>query len=368
MNRNKEIIKTSIVGIAGNIVLSAFKFVVGIMANSVSIRMDAINNLTDALSSVITIIGTRLSEKEPDRKHPFGYGRTEYLASLFIGVVIVYAGVEAVKESVLRIIHPEANDYSTPVLIIVVAAVLTKIILGLYTGSRGRKLDSPALIASGKDALFDSCASAATLFAAAVYIITGHSIEAYVGLAIACLIIKTGVETLLEMISSLLGERVDAELSSAVRKSILSFPEVDGVFDIVIHNYGKDKFIGSAHIEVPDTLRSSWIDNLQRAVSAKVLKDTGVQMLGLTIYAVNTHDARAISMRESIKEIADGNKSVIGMHGFYLDDIDKAVRFDIVTDYDVKDTAGLRAEITEQVQKLYPEYVIDVTVKKDFAD
>lgn len=198
MNRSEEIIKTGFVGIACNVFLAVFKFAVGLLSNSVSIRMDALNNLTDALSSVITIVGTKLSERKPDRKHPFGYGRIEYLTSLMIGIFILYAGFGALRESVFRIIHPEPVDYSVRSLVIVAAAVIVKILLGLYTSKRGRLLDSAALAASGHEALIDSVTSAATLVAALIYVFSGASIEAYVGAVIAILIIKAGADLLRE--------------------------------------------------------------------------------------------------------------------------------------------------------------------------
>lgn len=368
MNRNREIIKTSFVGIGGNVLLSAFKLAVGIIANSVSIKADAVNNLTDALSSVITIIGTKLSEKEPDRKHPFGYGRIEYLTSLFIGIIILYAGFNAVQESVIRILHPEPNDYSRAALIIVTGGIAVKIAMGLYTKHKGRQLTSSALTASGQDALDDSIASAGTLLAALVYVTKGISIEAYVGIIIAGLIIKTGIETLRETISSILGERVDEEKAAAVKKAILSFPEVDGVFDLVIHNYGKERLIGSAHIEVPDVLTAGWIDNLKRSITRKVSKETGVELMGLTIYAVNSRDAEANKVQESIRKLTEEYPEIIGMHGFYMDKVDKEIKFDIVTGFDFKDTRTLRHEIRDKVRELYPDYAIRVVTKKDFAD
>jgi cation diffusion facilitator family transporter len=368
MNRSKEIIRTSCIGIACNILLSAFKFAVGIFANSVSIRTDALNNLTDALSSVITIVGTRLSEKEPDRKHPFGYGRIEDITSLLIGIIILYAGIEAIRHSVNRIIHPEPVEYTKYTLIIVTAAIAVKIILGLYTCSRGRKLESAALIASGKDALFDSVTSAATLIAALVYMYAGKSIEAYVGLAIALLIVKTGIDTIRETVSTILGERVDLELASRVKAAISSFPEVEGVFDLVIHSYGREKLIGSASIEVADSLTAAWIDNLQRAIAQKVMEDTGVEMLGLTIYAVNSKDEEAVRIRETIRKMAAENSNVIGIHGFYIDKVDRDIKFHVVTDYGCGDARAAARELKERIGKVYPDYNIRVLAEKDFAD
>ena len=362
MKRNRAIIRASIVGTLGNLFLSAFKFLVGTAANSVSIRADAVNNLTDAMSSVITIIGTFLSEKKPDKKHPFGYGRIEYLTALFIGMSIFYAGVAETIQAVRRIIHPENNIYTKLGIMIVIVAVLVKIVLGIYTMRKGKKYSSMALKASAKDAFDDSIGSTAALAAVFIYIETGVNVEAYVGLAISIMIIRTSVEILRETISSILGERVDVELSSAVKKSILSFPEVDGVFDIIVHNYGKEKLIGSAHIAIKDVLRAAWVDNLQRAITKKVREDTGVEMLGITIYAENSRDKEAIEMRETIEKIASENEAVKGIYGFYLDKVDKVINFELKVAYGSEDIEQIRGDVVGRVQARYPEYKVEPIV------
>ena len=140
------------------------------------------------------------------------------------------------------------------------------------------------------------------------------------------------------------------------------------MFDLVIHNYGKEKLIGSACIEVPDALTSGWIDNLQRAVTAKVLEENGVELLGLSIYAVNSKDSDAVAVRDAITKITDENDSVKAMHAFYLDKVDKSIKFDIVVDYGVKDSAAVKKAVMDKVKALYPDYDVNITVKKDFAD
>ena len=363
MNRNKEIIKTSVVGVISNLFLAVLKLIVGSATNSIAIRADAINNLTDSMSSFITIIGTRLSEKEPDRKHPFGYGRIEYLSTLLIGGLILYAGVSAALASVKRILHPQPNDYSLYAMLIVLAAVLVKITMGFYTIYKGKECESDALSASGKDAFNDSIASAATLVAAVLYVTMNIKIEAYVGLIISIVIIKTGLETLLETVSRLLGENVEPKLISDVKASILSFPEVTDAFDLIIHNYGKEKLIGSAHIEVPDVLRAGWVDNLQRSITEKVLEDTGVELLGVTIYALNSKDEEVIRMRRSVKDIVTEEKSVRAMNGFYLNKIDKVISFEVEIDFDSEKRSVIEDRIVAKVYKAYPEYGVDVKVK-----
>lgn len=366
MSRNQKIVKTSGIGIAVNIGLSLLKLALGTLTHSIAITLDGINNLTDAIIFLITIIGIRLSEKEPDRKHPFGYGRVEYLTSLLLGSVILLTGIMAFKESIEKIRTPEECTYSAVLLFLVGVCVLTKIAMGNYIKRKGHELKSSALTASGKDSLDDSIESAATLICGVIYVELGINVAGYVGLVISLLIIRTGIETIYETVSSILGERIDIEIVSKVRESILSFSEVDGVFNILIHNYGRERLIGSAHIEVPDVLKASWIDNLQRAIRKKVLEDTGVEMFGITICAENSRDPVAREMLSTIRRIAGGHESVEGAYGFYLDKVDKTISFEVVVDFDRHDLKALRDEIREEVRKCYPEYRIDIAMSRSF--
>ena len=169
MARGNIIVRTSIIGILANVFLAGFKAGVGILSNSIAIILDAVNNLSDALSSVITIVGTKLAGREADKKHPFGYGRIEYLSSLVIAMIVLYAGITSLTESVEKIIHPETPDYSVAALIIVAVAVFVKIGLGLFVKTTGEKVNSDSLINSGKDALLDSVISVSTLAAAGIF-------------------------------------------------------------------------------------------------------------------------------------------------------------------------------------------------------
>ncbi|MBR2577451.1 MAG: cation transporter [Erysipelotrichaceae bacterium] len=309
-----------------------------------------------------------MSEKEPDREHPFGYGRIEYLSSMVIGSIIVYAGIEAIKRSVSKILHPEPNDYSLITLAVISVAIIVKVIIGIYMKNRGRVLDSQALIASGKDAMADSISSAAVLLAAIIYLRTGHSIEAWVGLVISLVIIRTGIGILKDAADVILGKGVDTGLAAAVKKTISSFPEVEGVYDIVIHSYGREKMIGSAHIEISDRYRVSWVDNLQRAIIRKVRKETGVEMLGISIYAINTRSKEVIEVRETIRRIVLEAEGAKQMHGFYLDTVDKTMSFDVVLDFGVRTRKSLREELQHKVLELYPEYDIVIDVDYDFTE
>ncbi len=365
MDRTKEIVKASIIGIIVNALLAATKIAIGTISGSIAIRTDGINNLSDSLSSVITLVGARLSVREPDRRHPFGYGRIESVSSLIIGLIILYAGLGAFRESVIRIADPKAVDYSAPAIMAICIALLFKVGLGIYTKKQGKKLDSSALTASGEDSLHDSLMSAATIVSALIYMIKGIDIEAYIGIIIALLIVKAGIDTVRETVSNLLGERISAGLIEKVKESIMSFPEVLGVYDIALHSYGKERMIGSAHIEIPEALKAAWIDNLQRAISRKVYEDTGVEMMGVSVYAVNSRQSASEEVRENIAGIVSEFSEVISMHGFYIDQADRAIRFDVVTDFDVRDRSELAERIRERVAKEYPEQEIEVNV--DYA-
>ncbi|HBE15394.1 MAG TPA: cation transporter, partial [Ruminococcaceae bacterium] len=243
INRQKIIVRTSIIGIVANIALAAFKAAVGLLANSISVTLDAVNNLSDALSSVITIIGAKLSVKPADKKHPLGYGRVEYLSSMIIALIILYAGISAGIESIKKIITPEAPDYSAVSLIIIAVAVVVKIVLGTYVSRVGKKVNSDSLAASGKDALMDSIISASVLVAAVIYLIWGISLEAYLGVVISLFIIKAGFDILRETISQILGERIDSEISQQIKAELCAYDGVNGAYDLILHSYGPDQLI-----------------------------------------------------------------------------------------------------------------------------
>ena len=364
MDRTKVIVRTGIVGIIANIILAGFKAFVGILSNSVAITMDAVNNLSDAMSSIITIIGAKLSAKEPDRKHPFGYGRIEYMSAMVIGVIILYAGITSLIESVKKIIHPEVPDYGVPALIIVASAIVVKIALGLYTKKVGDKVNSDSLVASGKDALNDSVISAATLVAAIIFITTGFSIEAYLGIVIAFIIIKAGYETL----SVILGERITPELAKDIKHTIRSIDGVMGVYDLIVHNYGSEKWMGSAHIEVPDTTGAVEIDRLGREVAKKVFLEKGITMTGISIYSINTKDEKAREGYAKMKELIKDYPDVLQLHGFYLNSETKEIRFDIVINIEAKNKKETYCSVLEKAKAMYPDYDVEINIDYNFAD
>lgn len=367
MNRNKIIVRTSIVGILANVFLAAFKAVVGFLTNSIAVTLDAVNNLSDAMSSVITIIGTKLAGKKPDKKHPYGYGRIEYLSAVTIAVIVLYAGITSLVESVKKIITPEAPDYTPVALIIIAVAVLVKIVLGSYVRATGVKVKSDALVASGKDALLDSVISASTLVAAGIYLLWGISLEAWLAAVISLVIIKSGIEMLRDSVSSILGERIEKELAVDITKTVLSFDEVHGVYDIVLHNYGPEMNIGSLHIEVDDDLTAVELDRLERKIGDKVYLENGIILTGISIYAANTTDDTALKMMTEVRRIVMTHENVLQIHGFSVHEKEKEIRFDVVIGYECKDRGELYRHIVSDVQAKFPEYTLIVALDSDTA-
>ena len=366
--REKTIVRTSVIGIVANVFLAAFKAVIGLMSNSIAIVLDAVNNISDAGSSLITIVGTKLAGKEPDKKHPFGYGRIEYLSAMIISVIVLYAGVTSFTESVRRIIRPETPDYSAAGLVIVAVAVAVKILLGRYVKKVGEKVNSDSLINSGKDATLDSVISASTLVAAGVFLIFGVSLEAWLGAIISLVIIKSGVEMLRDTISQILGEKNDPELAGSIKQTVISFPEVRGAYALVLNNYVPDPWHGAIHIEVPDTCSADELDQLIRSIQTAVYRQHQVILTAIGVYSVNTKDEEIMEARRKVQEIVFSHPHVKQMHGFYLTKDQKAMRFDIVISFDAKDRRAVYEEAVADVQKAFPDYTLRVAMDTDFAE
>ena len=367
-SREKTIVMTSVIGIVANVFLAGFKAAIGLMTHSIAIVLDAVNNISDAGSSLITIVGTKLAGREPDKKHPFGYGRIEYLSAMIISVIVLYAGITSFVESVKQIIHPETPDYSAVSLIIVAVAVVVKILLGRYVKNVGVRVHSDSLINSGEDATLDSVISASTLLAAGIFLIFHISLEAWLGAIISAVIIKSGIEMLRDTISRILGERNDAELAKSIQQTVTGFPDVQGAYDLVLNNYGPDTWNGSIHIEVPDTYSADRLDELLREIQMAVFKEHRVILTAIGVYAVNTKDEETIAAREKVREIVFAHPYVRQMHGFYLIKDRKIMRFDLVISFDAKDRRAVYNEAVADVQRAFPDYQLQAAMDSDFAE
>lgn len=363
--RDKEIVKVSLYGILMNLMLVGAKATVGLIANSISIVLDALNNLTDVLSSIVTIVGAKLAGKKPDAKHPFGHGRIEYFSAVIVAIIVLAAGVMAFKESIEKIIMPKEADYSITSLVVVAVAVLVKFFFGRYAKRKGKELNSGSLIASGVDAISDAALSSSVLAGAIISCIWHISLEGYIGILIAVMIIRTAVEILRDSVNDLLGARTDSTLAEKMRKTILKNPEVFGVYDMALHNYGPNKIIASAHIEISDKMRTREIHRLSRKIEGQIYEKYGI-ILTLGVYAAN-EGGKSKMMKETVSEILRNYATVKQMHGFYVDEETKEISFDLVFDFKEENVLGKIQEIKKLVLKKYPGYEVYIIADTDLG-
>ena len=367
MNRSQQIIRTSWIGIAANVLLAGFKAAVGILSSSVAIVMDAVNNLSDALSSVITIVGTKLSQRPADRKHPFGFGRIEYFSAIVIAVIVLSAGITSLIESVKKIFSPTEPSYTAVTLVVIAVAIVVKLVLGQYVKRKGKQLKSDALIASGSDALFDAIITLATLVSAGVMLLWGVSLDGILGALISIVIIKAGIEMLASPVNELLGTSIPAELTSQIKKEVSNFEGVHGVFDLILHNYGPDVKIGSLHINVYDTMSAHDIHALTRKITTHMYNRHGIVMT-VGVYAVATGDNRRAELQAKVMQVLAAHREIVQVHGFLYLENERMLSVDVVPDIAVRDDVALVSRLTAELQPLVPDMKVDIVVDHNYSE
>ena len=367
MSRSKQIIRTSVIGIVTNVLLAGFKALVGLLAHSVAIVLDAVNNLSDALSSVITIIGTKLSVRPADKEHPFGYGRVEYFTAIIISAIVLTTGITSLVESVKKIINPTQPDYTTITLIVIVAAIVTKLVLGWYVRKQGQKLESDALIASGSDALFDAVITLATLISAGIMLIWNVSLDGYLGVLISAVIIKAGIEMLASPINQLLGASASAQLTHQIKSEILELEGVQGVYDIILHGYGPNVSIGSLHISVPDTMDAHQIHGLTRRISEMMAARHGIIMT-VGIYAIATGNNCHAELQKTIIQTLSQQAHVIQVHAFYYSESDNRISVDVVPDHTVTDDQAFINSLIERLKPSLNDQQITIVIDHNYSE
>lgn len=371
MNNNeriKTIMRTSVIGIATNALLALTKVLIGTAANSIAVVLDGINNLSDAGSSMITLIGASLASRPADPEHPFGHGRMEYISSLIIGALVTYAGITAFTESLGKIIHPEVSDYSTVALIVIAVALVVKLVLGLFFLKQGEKTDSDSLTASGKDAMNDVLLSGSTLAAALIYVLFKVSLEAYLGLVLSFMIIKAGAEVLKDTVSKLLGEPADVQTVIDIKKYIAGFEGVNGVFDLILNDYGPEHSTATVHIEVSEKMSIPELDRLSRSIMESVEEKFNVHLLSVGIYAKNQQNDETVEMENKIRELVLQREHIRGMHGFFADHSAKHIRFDLVVSLNSKDRKAVFEDTLTAVREAYPGYDVKAGMDIDFTE
>ena len=366
MDRNNRIIRVSVVGIAANVLLAIFKAAVGLMAGAIAIVLDAVNNLSDALSSVITIVGTKLSSRPPDRQHPFGHGRVEYLTAIVIALIVAAAGVTSLVESVQKIIAPTTPAYSTTTLIVIIVAIVVKLILGSYVKGEGRKLKSDALVASGADALFDALVTLSTLVSAGIMLLWNVNLDGIIGALISVVVVKAGVEMLASPIGELLGSRISPDFVAKIKEKAMSFDGVSGVYDIIVNNYGPNVLIGSLHVSVPETMTARQIHLLTRTMATAFYTEFGAVMT-VGIYAVYTGDTPLARLQNDVLRTANSYPGVLQTHAFYYYPDANLVTIDVVPDDNVRDEKTFIRDVSDLLVRTFPDRRFSIVLDHNYS-
>lgn len=360
MDRSRIIRRAGWTGIGVNLTLTAAKAAVGAAASSVAMTSDALNNLTDAMSAIITLIGAKAADKHPDREHPFGHGRWEYVSSAAIAVLILYAGVTVFIESVTRIASPAETHYDTLSVLVMGGSVGVKLGLSVYCRHTGARIDSPALRATGVDAALDAAMSAAILTGIVIRLTTGAVLDGWLGIGVAFVILKSGADVLKEGLSSIIGEQVPAELTNRLCTAIAQFPGVQGVCDLQLHRYGPERVIGSVYVVLPEDMTVGEADGICRRISESVAKDESIE-LAVAIYATNYAAPGADEIHAALHKLASGDPEILQVHGFRADLANRTVNFHIVIDYSNKNPSGVRDRLTDCMKRQFPNYTFYAT-------
>ena len=338
------------VGILLNIMLFAGKFIAGSLAKSVAVTADAFNNLADAGSSVITMIGFRLAGQKPDKEHPFGHGRFEYIAGLLVSAAIILMGVELLKTSVEKIIAPQAVEFSVLTAVILVFSVAVKIYMAVYNGSLGKKLASPALAAAAKDSLSDSIATAVVLVSSAVGHFLRINIDGWCGAAVAVFVLRAGIMSVRDTLAPLLGTEPDPEFVKRINDIVLSYPEISAIHDLIIHDYGPGRQMISLHAEMPAESGSDIfklhdiVDNAERRLRQELGCDATIHL-----DPVAAEDEQTQMLHERMEAALFEINSGLTMHDFRIvpGPTHTNLIFDVVVPYDNKMP---QAEILEKIE------------------
>lgn len=330
--------RSGILGILANVLLFAGKLVIGTVSGSVSITADAMNNLSDATSSIVTIVGFRLAERPADENHPYGHARFEYLSGLAVAAMIVVIGFELAKTSFDKILHPEPVMFSGALVAVLLLSIGVKLILAAVNGSLGRAIDSTALLATAADSRNDCIATGAVLLSAVFAHLTSIHVDGYAGLAVALFILYSGANTAKETISPLLGEAADPELQRTIVAALRSNDKVLGYHDLMVHDYGPGQRFASVHVEMDmreDVLTChTIIDDIER----QVLDSHGIHLV-IHYDPVVTDDEELNRMRSSVDKVLKSIDSRISIHDFRMvrGDTHTNLIFDMILPYDLDD-------------------------------
>lgn len=365
-SREGTVVTVSGLNILVNLIFAAIKVVIGLAVSSIAIVSEGVNNATDSATSLITIVGTKLSAKHPTEKHPFGFGRIEYLTSLLISVLILFTGAELMESSVKRIFAPQEMSISYVTMAIIAVSALVKLALGLYTIKEGRRVDSSSLVALGTECRSDSVVSVITLVTALVFLVFHVSLDAYAGIIMSLIVLKAGFEVLKETLSDILGQAGEKELAQELYRIIRAEPLVLNAADMMLHNYGPDAYSGSVNVEIDHSKTVEEVYAALHELQLRIMHEKHITMV-FGIYAVDRDHAQIRQLREQVAAFVREQKHVTSYHALYIHPNGKDLYVDLVVDYDLADWEALRKEFTAYMAELYPDKHLELVIETNYV-
>lgn len=357
------------VGIVTNIILACAKLIIGTFSGSISITADAVNNFSDAGSSIITLIGFKMANKPADTSHPFGHGRIEYISGLIVAFIVLIFGVELMKSSVERIINPTEIIYSTWAIVVLVLSIAGKLWLGLFNRKLGKAINSTAMTAVFTDCLSDSGATFVTIISMLLARFAGLNIDGILGTIVAVIIIIAGINIIKDTLSPLLGEAPDKELVENLAETILSFDKVVGIHDLIIHNYGSVKTFGSVHVEVPADEDVLLTHEIMDNIELKIKKKFGIELVA-HCDPIETNNESVSQQKTMLIEIIRKINEKLTIHDFRMvsGPTHTNLIFDVVVPYDVKmSEEEAITKISKKVKEHNPQCNCVITVDRDYS-
>ena len=361
----------SLVGIIVNVLLFAVKLTAGMLLHSTAVTADAANNLSDAGSSVITLIGLRMSEKPADAEHPFGHGRVEYVAALAVSFLIMEIGLTFLKESVGKILHPASTVWSPGMVVLLFISVIAKIGLYFFDRAAASRTESQSLKNAAKDSLFDALITSVTIVSVLSEHFTGFRVDGFFGVAVSAVVIIAGISIIRETVSPLIGGDPDPELAARIREIVCAEKDVSGAHDLIIHNYGHRLDFATIHIEVPGTFSVEEGHLLADQIEKEVFRQTGVRLIAHVDPDISGNED-AVLLKEQILRILKILDPALGIHDFHVDTDgeESLVSFDLAVpySYDEKKSSGIVRQLEALIGELQKGLRCSITVDRGYLN
>lgn len=348
--REKYGVLGGVLGIICNLFLFSVKLIIGIFMNSIAIISDAINNLSDTGSSIVSIFGAKMSNRQPDKEHPFGHGRIEYIASLIVSMIIMIVGVELLKTSVSKIIHPEPIKFSLVLIVILILSLSVKLWMFSYNTYISKAINSSIQKATAADSINDVFATSAVIISTAAGYLFKIQIDGYIGFIVSVLVLYSGFKISKDTVDMLLGTPPSPELVKDIQTMVLSGEDVIGVHDLIIHDYGPGRAMASVHAEVPDTVNITKIHEVIDSLEQKVLDELGVHLV-IHMDPISNNCEKTKELKEQVMQICADINSEFTIHDFRITDGENQINliFDLVVPFELNSKE--KSEAIEAISK-----------------